>query len=88
MEDAVLYETDFSFQLYGLFHPGRCGSTLLCQMYYKMPGTLVSSDHCACGKVMLLYHEHRISRNVAANLIRDIIRIQCKPLQNVTNYFI
>jgi len=67
----------------GLFRTGRSGSTLLCQMFNKLPNTLVLADTLPYAYVVVAYLSGFILRGEAVALVKNIIRLQGKPLKKV-----
>jgi len=62
---------------------GRCGSTLLCQIFYRLPKTFVLSDAFAGGILIGSYNKGLMSWEDAKKHMRSIVRLQCKPMHKV-----
>ena len=58
---------------------GRCGSTMLCQVFEKVPGNLVLSEPDAPLKVCDMQSLDKVSVKEYNNIIRSMVRVLCKP---------
>ena len=58
---------------------GRCGSTILCQMFENIPGTLALAEPDAPQNVIYLRKKKIITQPEYENLLRSTIRVLCKP---------
>lgn len=58
----------------------RCGGTLLCQMLARVPGVQVMSEPWSLLHLHGHYNQGRIKLPDYRNLIRSIVRIQCKKI--------
>ena len=60
-------------------HIRRCGSTLLLQVFEKIPGTLVIAEPDALTNIEFMLKRNQISEYDRENLVRSVIRVLCKP---------
>ena len=58
---------------------GRCGSTLLCQVLEKVPGTLQMSEPDAPSNIDFMRHTNLITDGEHDRLLVSTIRLLCKP---------
>ena len=58
---------------------GRCGGTMLCQIFESVPGTLVISEPNTPLNVVHLRRCNRISGTVYDSMLKSTIRVFCKP---------
>ena len=58
---------------------GRCGSTILCQMFENIPGTMALAEPDAPQNVIYLRKKKIITQSEYENLLRSTIRVLCKP---------
>ena len=58
---------------------GRCGSTILCQMFENIPGTMALAEPDAPQNVIYLRKKNIITQSEYENLLRSTIRVLCKP---------
>ena len=58
---------------------GRCGSTLLCQLLEKVPGTLIMSEPDALMHIDLMRHMKVVLETEIDNLFQDTVKVLCKP---------
>jgi len=68
---------------YAIHHTGRCGSTLLCQIFWRLPQTIVLSDPFPQHFLLRLYHHGLMSKEEVALQIRNTLRLQGKPMLKV-----
>ena len=61
---------------------GRCGSTLLCQVFERVPGTLVLSEPDAPLNVCDMQTLNTVTESEYNNIVRSMVRIICKPYSN------
>jgi len=73
-------------QLIGMHHTGRSGSTLLCQMFYRLPKTLVLADPFAKNFLNTEYLKGNILRKDADLIGQNMVRLQAKPLHEVKGH--
>lgn len=68
-------------QVFMLFNTARCGSTLLCQMFGRLPNTRSMSEPWATVVAHTNYVQGKISHQGDAyeKIIQACIRLQCKP---------
>ncbi|XP_071095303.1 uncharacterized protein [Haliotis cracherodii] len=59
---------------------GRCGSTLLSQVFEKVPGTIALGEPDALTYITLLNKSEAAPEEVVRELLRSVIRLQCKTL--------
>ncbi len=64
---------------------GRCGSTLLCQMFGKLPDTVVMSEPWAMNYVHKLYNSKALQWNVYLDMIQALIRLEFKRTEATRN---
>ena len=62
-----------------LSQTGRCGSTLLCQMLEKVPGTLVMAEPDAPTHINIMQHTKAVSESELDHIFKSTVRILCKP---------
>ena len=62
---------------------GRCGSTILCQVLEKVPGTLVMCEPDAPQNVYFLRKANLITDEEHDKLLQSTIRLLCKPRTGV-----
>ena len=62
-----------------LSNTGRCGSTMLCQVFEKVPGTLVLSEPDAPLKVRDMQTLRKVSDEEYNDIARSTVRVLCKP---------
>ena len=58
---------------------GRCGSTLLCQVLEKVPGTLVMSEPDAPIQINILQYAKSTSEQELKDIFKSTVRVLCKP---------
>ena len=58
---------------------GRCGSTMLCQVFERVPGTLVMSEPDAPLKLCDMQSLNKVSDKDYDNIVRSMVRVLCKP---------
>ena len=58
---------------------GRCGGTMLCQMFESVPGTLVINEPNPPHNLVHLRRSGIISDDLYESLLKSIIRVLCKP---------
>ena len=61
-----------------LGNTARCGSTLLCQMFSKIPNTRVMSEPWALAHLHSMFQRDKIGTEENRRLIRAVIRVQLK----------
>ncbi|XP_067676100.1 uncharacterized protein [Haliotis asinina] len=59
---------------------GRCGSTLLSQVFEKVPGTIAISEPDAVSFITITSKTEAAPEEVMRKLLRSVIRLQCKTL--------
>ena len=62
-----------------LSQTGRCGSTLLCQVFEKVPGTLIISEPDAPAHIDNMQQMKTISESERNQLVVSTVRVLCKP---------
>ena len=65
-------------ELVSLAFTARCGSTLLCQMFANLPGTLVMTEPRAMFYAHKQYNQGLILEKDYVGILRDIMRVQFK----------
>ena len=60
----------------------RCGSTLICQLFNRVPNTLVQSEPWALTYIHRLYNEKQIGWKEHLALIESFVKLQFKPIQS------
>ena len=61
---------------------GRCGSTILCQVFERVPGTLVLSEPDTPLKVCDMQTLNIVTELEYNNIVMSMVRIICKPYPN------
>ncbi|XP_067680368.1 uncharacterized protein [Haliotis asinina] len=59
---------------------GRCGCTLLSQVFEKVPGTIAISEPDAVSLITITSKTEAAPEEVMQKLLRSVIRLQCKTL--------
>ena len=67
---------------------GRCGSTLLGQVFERVPGTCVLSEPDATLNICELRSKNQISEKEYEDLLRSTIRIICKQDTNIKRFVV
>jgi len=62
---------------------GRCGSTLLCQIFNRLPNTLVFSDPFIHSYITTAYHYNKLTYKQCTQLVRSTQRLLLKPKNKV-----
>lgn len=62
---------------------GRCGSTLLCQMFNKLPKTTVMSEPWALLHAREWYHKGSFARNQYEKLVGSLAKLLLKDRTKV-----
>ena len=70
---------DPTVSVISLSNIGRCGSTMLCQVFQKVPGTLVLSEPDVPLKACDMQNLRKVSDEEYNNIIRSMVRVLCKP---------
>ena len=60
----------------------RCGSTLICQIFKRVPNTLVQSEPWALTYIHRLYNEKQIGWKEHLALIESFVKLQFKPTKS------
>ena len=63
---------------------GRCGGTMLCQVFESVPGTLAIHEPDPPFNVHNLHETNTIKASEYEILLKAMIRIMCKPRQGIT----
>jgi len=71
------------FQTIVLHYPSRTGSTLLCQMFHKLPNTLVQSDPFIHHYVQRMFKTGNISKKQMTDLVRSCTKVLFKAHNSV-----
>ena len=58
---------------------GRCGGTMLTQMFESVPGTLAIDQPDAPTNLHFLYESYKLNNEDYREILKSIIRILCKP---------
>ena len=58
---------------------GRCGSTVLCHVFEKVPGTLVLSEPDAPMNLCQMQSLTHVLDKEYNNIMRSTVRVLCKP---------
>ena len=66
-----------------IFNTGRCGSTILGQVFESVPGTLVMAEPDAVQNVFYLFRYSEISENEYLRILRSTVRLLCKPCPGI-----
>jgi len=61
----------------------RCGSTLLCQMLNKLPGTRVLSEPYVFYNLMQFLSSRELSKERCEDLAAACLKLSCKPSKKV-----
>ena len=61
----------------------RCGSTLLCQIFKRVPNTSVQSEPWALTYIHRMFNEKKISWNEHKALIESFVKLQFKPTRQM-----
>ena len=65
---------------------GRCGGTMVCQMFETVPGTIAIHEPDSPSHVYHMHGNNRVKKYEA--ILKSMIRIMCKPRQGVTKILI
>ena len=68
---------DPSLPVIWVSNTGRCGSTMLCQVFESAPGTIVMSEPDVMSNISILTN-HGLAEVERENILRSAIRILCK----------
>jgi len=71
-----------------MHHTARSGSTLLCQIFWRLPNTQVLADPFIQNYINMLYLQGHISKKEAALMAINATRLQAKPLLQVMRQYI
>ena len=63
---------------------GRCGSTIVGQIFESVPGTILMSEHDALTNLAYMRVERVIAKEEHEELLTSAIKIICKPRSNAT----
>ena len=69
---------DPSLPVIWVSNTGRCGSTMLCQVFESAPGTIVMSEPDVISNISLQTNDG-LGESERENLLRSAIRVLCKP---------
>ena len=79
---------DSSIPVMWLSNTGRCGSTLLCQVFGSVPNTLVMAEPDAIWNIHYLKQSGDVEENDFRNILRSTVRVLCKPQVGIQRVFI
>ena len=71
-----------------LSNTGRCGSTILCQVFESVPGTLVLAENDTPQNIVLLQKSNKLTESEYQNLLKSTVRVLCKPHPGTERIFI
>ena len=67
---------------------GRCGSTMLCQVFEKVPGTCVMSEPDVTLNICEMETKNEVSEKQYEEMLLSSIRILCKPYPNTERFVV
>ena len=71
-----------------LSNTGRCGSTILCQVFESVPGTLVLAENDTPQNIVYLLKSNKLSKAEYQSLLTSTVRVLCKPHPGTERIFI
>ena len=67
---------------------GRCGGTMLCQVFETVPGTLVIHEPDSPTNLYHLLEDNKLQASEYEVMLKSMIRILCKPHPGITRFCI
>ena len=67
---------------------GRCGGTMVCQMFETVPGTIAIHEPDPPSHVFHLHGNNKVEKSEYEAILRSMVRIMCKPRPGVTRILI
>ena len=72
------------FPVVWISNTGRCGGTMLSQMFESVPGTLVIHEPDPPTNLYHLHEDNKLMESEYEVMLKSTIRIMCKPNQGIT----
>ena len=63
---------------------GRCGGTMVCQMFETVPGTIAIHEPDPPSRVFHLHGNNKVEKSEYEAILKSMVRIMCKPRPGVT----